>query len=92
MNFAAEKSPPRDTFGYRYLHKSSAPNRREKFCGISALFLRAEETKRGINCTHRVIYQFPRGPSLLSAEMIPVRGIVYIVGIFSGRTLTPAEG
>lgn len=45
---------------------------------------------RGINCAQRVIYQFPRGSSLLFTEMIPIRGIV--VRIFWRRTLTPTEG
>lgn len=45
---------------------------------------------RGINCAQRVIYQFPRGSSLLFTAMIPIRGIV--VRIFWRRTLTPTEG
>lgn len=45
---------------------------------------------RGLNCARRAIYQFPGDSLLLSAEMIPIKGIV--VRIFWRRTLTPTEG
>lgn len=64
-----------------------APSRREKFCAISALFLRIVETERGINCVQKTLYQFPRDSLFAS-----FRGDDSHRGILSRCTLTPMEG
>jgi len=73
--------------GRKIVRIQMAPSRREKFCAISALFLRIVETERGINCVQKTLYQFPRDSLFAS-----FRGDDSHRGIFSRCTLTPMEG